>query len=61
MNRILTCFIVTHASIVFSVSSSMSHNTPSQVNGMLLYRSYDPVASVVILVPRIFGAKLLDQ
>ena len=39
MNRILTCFVATHAGMVSSNSSSRPYGPPSTYNGMLPYRS----------------------
>ena len=62
MGRFLAFLIVTHASIIVSVSSSMDRSTPSAVNRMLPYQSIkDSIVSAVTLVPVIIGAGLLDQ
>ena len=63
MTWILTTFIATYASIRFSVTSSKPHDSPSQANRMLPYHPDESgsAASVVDLVPTIFGAEWLDQ
>ena len=54
MGRFLAFLIVTHASIIVSVSSSMDRSTPSTVNRMLPYRActrHTPMVSAVVLSP----------
>jgi hypothetical protein len=66
-NRILTCFIVTHAGIITCYRSTTRYRMASTLIATLSYRlqaaaaACKPAASVFYLFPVIIGAELLDQ